>query len=60
MIKISGKPQEYILLTTEVPYEGIDISDCILFKSKEDVEKFVEEHPLDERYKYVARYLPLS
>ena len=53
---IYGVSGSFLLLGLEYPYEGCTIDECKLFKTKDEMEKYIDENPIKYEY-YVATWI---
>ena len=54
--KLYGESGDYLLLGIEAPYEGCEIDECKLFKTKEALEKYIDNNYIGYG-EYVATYI---
>ena len=54
---IHGVSGSFLLLGLEAPYEGLSICECKLFKTKEEMEIYIDKNDILEREKYVATWI---
>ena len=45
-----GSIGEFILLGVEYPYEGCSIDECKLFKTRDELEKYIDNNPIHQYY----------
>ena len=53
---IHGVSGSFLLLGLEYPYEGCMINECKLFKTKDEMEKYIDENPIEGKH-YVATWI---
>jgi len=54
---IYGVSGSFLLLGLEYPYEGCSIEECKLFRTKKEMETYIDENDIHMRHKYVATWI---